>query len=150
MDTVTLIRIVAGCLALGALAVGIMFIVFLSGVLRKCSPSSRTMQPGMVWLLLVPLVSLIWNFLVVIAIADSLRNEFKLRNVPIEDPDPGKSIGIAMAVCGACCVIPLVNILAGLAGCVLWIVYWIKIADYSRRLDLSPAPIQIPTYPQQG
>lgn len=72
MDSTTIIRIVAGCLFLGLLAIGIVYIAFLSGVLRKCSPASRTMEPGMVWLLLVPLLNVVWNFLVVTALARSL------------------------------------------------------------------------------
>ena len=154
MDNTTIIRIVAGCLALLALGVFVVIAVFyfglLAGVLRKCSPSSRTMQPGLVWLLLIPLFNLVWNFIVVLAIADSLGNEFRLRNIPVEDPKPGKSIGIAMAVCQACGIIPLVNILAGLASLVLWIVYWVKIAEYSRLLDQFTAPIMVPPYPQGG
>lgn len=47
MDSVTLIRVIAGCLALCVLVVALVYIAFLSGVLRKCSPSSRTMQPGL-------------------------------------------------------------------------------------------------------
>ena len=52
MDSTTIIRIVAGCLFLAVLAVGIFYIAFLSRTFAKCAPTSRTMQPGMVWLLL--------------------------------------------------------------------------------------------------
>jgi hypothetical protein len=148
VDNVTIIRIVAGCVAVCLLAVGIVYIAFLSAVLRKCFPSSRTMQPGLVWLLLIPLFNVVWNFLVVNALADSLGNEFRLRNVPTNDPKPAKSIGIAMAVCGACSIIPLVNILAILPHLILWIIYWVKIAGFSRQLDLSPAPVFAPANPQ--
>jgi hypothetical protein len=150
MDNTTVIRIVAGFLALGVLVIVLLYLSFLAGVLRKCSPWSRTMQPGMVWLMLIPFFNVIWSFIVVLAIADSLGNEFRLRNIPVDDPKPGKSIGIAMAVCQACGIIPLVNILAGLAGLVLWIMYWVKIAEYSRQLDLYPIPIAAPPYPQQS
>jgi hypothetical protein len=148
MDTVTVIRIVAGILALGVLAIGIVYLSFLAGVLGKCSPSSRTMQPGMVWLSLIPFFNLVWAFIVVTAIGDSLGNEFRLRNIPVDDPKPGKSIGIAVAVCGACCIIPFVNILAIPAKLILWIVYWVKIAGYSRQLESFPMPSATPYFPQ--
>jgi hypothetical protein len=134
VDSTTIIRIVAGCLFLAVLAVGIVYIAFLSRVLSKCSQSSRTMQPGMAWLLLVPLVNIIWNFLVVSALAKSLGNEFRLRNIPLSDPEPGKGLGIAMCVCAACGIVPILNIVAIIPHLVLWIVYWVKIADFSRRL----------------
>ena len=139
MDTTTIIRIVSGCLFLCVLAIGIAYIAFLSNVLKKCAPSNRTMQPGMVWLLLIPLFNLVWNFLVVNALADSLGSEFRLRNIPTSDGKPGKSIGLAMAVCAACAIIPIVNVIAILPHLILWIVYWVKITDYSRKLDLQPA-----------
>ena len=148
MDSTTIIRIVAGCLFLGLLAIGIVYIAFLSGVLRKCSPASRTMEPGMVWLLLVPLLNVVWNFLVVTALARSLGNEFRLRNIPTDNPEPGKSIGIAMCVCGACSIIPIVNIIAALPNLILWIMYWVKMAEYARRLDQVPATVGFP-HPMQ-
>jgi len=93
------------------------------------------MQPGLVWLLLVPLFNIIWNFFVVLAIAKSLGNELRLRTIPSDDPEPGKSIGIAMCICGTCGIVPFLNILTGLVQFVLWIIYWAKIAEFSRRLD---------------
>ena len=97
------------------------------------------MQPGMVWLLLIPFVGIIWIFLVVSALADSLANEFRLRSIPSDDPKPGKSVGIAMAVCGACSIIPFVNFLAIPVHLVLWIIYWVKMAGFSQKLDRIPA-----------
>jgi hypothetical protein len=148
VDTVEIIRIVAGCLFLCVFAVAIVYIAFLGGVLKKCSPSSRTMQPGMVWLLLVPLFNLVWSFLVVNALAASLGSEFRLRNLTTDDREPGKSTGIAMAVCGACSIVPFLNFLAVPAHFILWIVYWVKIAGYSRQLDLSRVPLVVPANTQ--
>ncbi len=143
MDSTTIIRIVAGLLFagifVGILLLFIFYILTLYRALNKCSISSRTMQPGMVWLLLVPFVNLVWQFFVVIGLADSLGNEFRARGIPNVEPKPGKSIGIAMCVCGVCAIIPLLGVLAFLVHLVLWIIYWVKIAEFSRRLDLAPA-----------
>jgi hypothetical protein len=89
----------------------------------------------MLWLLLIPLVGLIEHFFVVIGLAKTLSNEFRTRNIPNMEPLPGQSIGIAMCVCGACGIIPLIGLFASLAGFVLWIIYWAKIAEFSRVLD---------------
>jgi hypothetical protein len=99
----------------------------------------------MVWLLLIPLFNVVWNFLVVTALAKSLGNEFRLRNIPTNEPEPGKGAGLAMAICGACSIIPIVNILAIIPHLVLWIIYWVKIAGFSRRLDQVPASMGMPT-----
>ncbi|HEY2468004.1 MAG TPA: hypothetical protein VGI45_09180 [Terracidiphilus sp.] len=147
MDTTDIIRFVAACLFLCVIAVGIAYIAFISGVLKKCSPQSRTMQPGMVWLLLIPLFNVVWNFLVVNAIADSLSNEFRLRNLPVNEQKPGRSLGLAMAICGACGIIPFVNLIAILPHFILWLIYWVKIAGYSRMLDGVPVTIGAPANP---
>ena len=143
MDATTSIRIVAGiiCLVilLGMLALAIAYVLTLSRTLQKCSPSSRTMQPAMVWLLLVPLFNLIWNFLVVNAISESLAKEFRLRGVLFFESDPGRRIGMPMAICGACSIIPILGILSSLAYLVLWVVYWVKVSGFSKMLDQAPA-----------
>jgi hypothetical protein len=118
----------------------IFYILTLTRALAKCSATSITIEPGMLWLLLVPFVNMVWHFFVVIGMAKTLSNEFRLRNIPNMEPMPGQSIGIAMCVCGACGIIPFLGIFASLAGFVLWIVYWAKIAEFSRILDQVPLP----------
>lgn len=139
MDSVTIIRIVAGMLSIALLVLYIFYIASLFRALSKCSISSRTIQPGTVWLLLVPFANLVWHFFVVIGLANSLGNEFRARGTSNAEPEPGKSIGIAMCVCSACGIIPLVNLLALPAYLVLWIMYWAKISGFSRSLDQVPA-----------
>jgi cobalamin synthase len=138
-------------LALFVFAAGIIAVVFyiltLSRALSKCSVERRTIQPGTLWILLVPLVNLVWDFIVVLGMVKSLGNEFRARNAHDVEPEPGKSIGIAMAVCAVCAVIPIVGIIAGIAYLVLWIFYWMKMADFSRKLDTSSATGGLPLIP---
>ena len=140
-DPTTMIRLFAGGAALLFFAlfivVAIFYILTLSRALEKCAPQNRTMQPGMTWLLLIPLVNLIWHFFVVLALSASLGNEFRARNI-LAPPEPGKSLGLAMCICAACCIIPLLGAITGLANLVLWIIYWIKISEFSHMLDQPP------------
>ncbi len=126
----------------------IFYILTLSRTLTKCSKASIAIEPWMLWLLLIPLVGLIEHFFVVIGLAKTLSNEFKTRNIANVEPKPGRSIGIAMCVCGACGIIPLIGRFAALAGGVLWIIYWAKIAEFSRMLDRDSVPgeEQIPRF----
>ncbi|MFZ0301610.1 MAG: hypothetical protein WAL75_02950 [Terracidiphilus sp.] len=122
----------------------IIYLLTLQNALGKCPPVSRTMDPAMVWLLLIPLFHLIWHFFVVMALAKSIGNEYRRRGIPCPDPLPGQSIGIAMCICGCFSIIPIINFLAGPAELVLWIMYWVKIAEFSRLLDLPPVAIPAP------
>jgi hypothetical protein len=117
----------------------IFYLLTLQNTLSKCAPASRTMDPPLVWLLLIPFFHLIWGFFVVMALAKSLGNEFRRRAIPSADPMPGQSIGFAMCICGCCGLIPVINFLAGPAAFVLWIIYWVKIAEFSRFLDIPSA-----------
>ena len=120
----------------------IFFILTLQGALQKCTPQCRMLEPGLVWLYIIPFVNLIFGFFMVMGLAKSLRNEFNRRGTPVPDPEPGQSIGIAMCICACCGIIPFLGILAFLAHLVLWIIYWVKIAEYSRFLDLQPSAAQ--------
>jgi cytochrome c biogenesis protein CcdA len=119
----------------------IFYILTLQRALEKCAPTSRNISPGMVWLLLIPLFNLVWHFLVVLGMAKSLENEFRRRNAPSVEPLPGQSIGIAMCVCACCCIIPILGFFAALAHFILWIIYWVKIAEFSRTLSMLPEPM---------
>ena len=118
---------------------GVLYLLALQETLEKCSPASRTMKPWKVWLVLIPLFGFAWHFAVVVALADSLANEFASRGIPGTEPAPGRAVGLAASACNICMFIPLLYRIAGIIGFVLWIAYWVKIARYSRVLDANPA-----------
>ena len=122
----------------------IFYILTLQKTLHQCGPVSRTMEPGMVWLLIIPFVNLVFHFFVVLAISKSVANEFARRGIPSYDPQPGQPVGLAMCICGCCTLVPFLGFAAALAHLVLWIIYWVKVADYSRRLSMFPGAIPVP------
>lgn len=124
------------------LIIAIFYILTLVRALQKCAPQSRTMQPGMVWLLLIPLFGLVWHFFVVMGMSNSLGNEFRVRGMANAPQEPGKQVGLGMCICAVCGVIPYLGILASVAGLVLWVMYWMKMAEFSQMLDL-PAGVGV-------
>jgi len=128
---------------------GVLYILSLRNALERCSPASRTMPPDKAWLLLIPIFNAVWHFFVVSHVAQSLSNEFRSRNVPIVDPEPGKSVGIAMCTLYICGVIPLLGPLFWFAGFICWIIYWLKVSEYSRALGMLPMGYAAPGYPER-
>lgn len=121
---------------------GVFYLLTLQRALSQCSRESRSMEPGLVWLLLIPLLNVIWHFFVVTAISTSLHKEFAKRNIS-EDPKPGRAVGLAMCVLFAVTVVPHLSVPATFAAIMCWIVYWVKIAAYSaelRRAPMGPIP----------
>lgn len=151
-------------IGIGALPLVLIFVTVLLWVLysrsleralNRCSAESRTITPEEMWLLLIPVVRTFWHFWAVSGLAASLENEFKKRNLSKTPSQPAKVLGLVM------CILPILSaILVGIAvrlslltakevliawlsgiglalavaGIVLWIAYWVRIAGYSKLL----------------
>ncbi len=126
------------------LLIGIFFLLTLHKALAKCHPRNRTMEPGMVWLNLIPLFNLVWQFITVVKVAESLEYEYRDRGWHRRGEDYGKGLGITTCALGFGGIIPYCGILIVLAGLVCSIVYWVKIAGYSR--DLSTGSTRYDDY----
>ena len=116
--------IVLGVVAVVIFVVDIFFLLSLSKCLQAVAPENRKMEPGMVWLNLIPLFNYVWLILTILRVAESLENEYRSRGMT-GDGDYGKMMGIiyyvSMFVC-ACVAV------------VFWVLYWMKIAGYTREL----------------
>lgn len=124
-----------------ALAIYIPFLLTLHRALDVCSPEVRRMNPGQVWLLFIPLFNWFWLFQVVSAIGDSFDGEYRRRGIPMSEPRPTYRLGMAYATTSLIgtilSYIPVINIigtLLGLASFVLWIIYWVKVAQIKNEL----------------
>ena len=112
----------------------ILFFVSMMKTLQACSPQNRTMEPGLVWLNLIPIFSLGWIFYTVSCISSSLSNEFKERKID-NNGQFGFGVGIAMAVCSVVSIIPVIGLFTGIASFILWIVYWVQIVGCKNELS---------------
>jgi hypothetical protein len=116
-----------------ALVIQIFYLLTLSRALRRCRPRNRRMEPGQVWLNLIPCFNIVWIFITVTRLADSLRDEFDDRRLRA-DGDFGRTLGITYNVLNLLGAIPYIGAIFSLAGLVCFILYWVKIAGYSRQL----------------
>ncbi len=108
------------------LAIKIVIIVLLSGCLSKIPPEHREMEPGMVWLLLIPCFDIVWNFFVFIKIPKSFQRYFAAQG-RTEFGDCGEQIGLWYSICFVGCMVPYVNAVAGIALLVLLIIFLVKV-----------------------
>jgi hypothetical protein len=136
MQTQTLPTIALIVISFITLIAIVLFLLTLQNGLKKCAPASRTMAPGKVWLWLIPVFGLVWQFIVVMNVAKSLEREFARLGIPCSEPSPGQTLGLSTCVCNCFLFVPLLGGLAGLIGLVLWIIYWRKIAEFFRLLDV--------------
>jgi hypothetical protein len=131
-----------GCVA------GIVFLSLLQMTLGRCSPRNRTMAPAAVWLCLIPIFGVFWMIRVVNAVGDSLRAEFVDRKI-----DQGgvyaKALGrwwLAVSILGVGIIVAanafhslkagaLAFDLLSIVWLVLFVLYWLRVAGFSKRLQ---------------
>ncbi len=119
---------------LALLLVMIFFLLSLSKSLAECRPHNRTMEPGMVWLNLIPIFFIVWMFITAIRVSESLKNEFADRGRHYRGEDYGQTLGVTTCGLYMAGLIPYCGILFMLAWLVCWIIYWVKIAGYRKEL----------------
>jgi hypothetical protein len=137
-----------------ALVITICYLMTLSTALSRVAPRNRLMEPGQVWLMLVPCVNFIWQFFIAIRVPDSLKNEFRDRGRD-DGSDYGKSIALTNAIIGLVGggitnvmtrtggmeqIGLAISLLLTLVNLVLFIVFWVKIANYSSQLAMDDGP----------
>jgi hypothetical protein len=127
----------------------IFFLIAQQDVLKAIKPENRTIQPNEVWLQLIPLFNLYWQFIVVDRISDSIRNEIVERHpvsfgatsnsaFPIyTDERPTYNLGRAYCILGLIGVLGFFILFplffAGFAATICWILYWVQIAEHKNR-----------------
>src|SRR5687767_4630016 len=115
---------------------------------------NRELAPGLVWLEMIPLFNLVWGVIIVPRLSNSLRREFVDRGWRTESEQFGFGVGMIWAwgnvanagiavveivlelvgLEGVSMALSLTSLPIGLALFVLWIVYWVQMAQYGRRL----------------
>lgn len=124
-----------------AIAVGLIPFIFfaltVSRTMKLIAPHNRRMSPGGGWLLLIPLFNLIWQFLFVSHIADSVAAEYRRRGLPLKDDRPLYQLGLWSCILSFSGIIPVIGALGGLASLVMRIIYWVKLAEIKGELERS-------------
>ncbi len=135
------------CLALlVGFILGVGLLATLTRVLGRVRPENRRMEPGEVWVNLIPIVNLVWAVVTVERVGESVRNELTARGAAKKKDGYGKTSGLIALVLVS--VVPLVHPLAGVVtlpfAFIYGIVYWVQMNGYARRLldePLDPEPV---------
>jgi hypothetical protein len=138
-----------------ALVIGVLFILTQQNTLRAIGTENRLIHPGLIWLQIIPLFGLIWQFFVVVKIAGSIKKELFSEQtdsilgfadadaVEASGKTPTLVIGVLYCTFTTAAVflnffisqglIPLVSLIM-LAGVVCWIIYWVNLSGWKKKL----------------
>ena len=105
----------------------------LQSTLNAISVENRKIPSSNVWLLLIPIFSIFWHFIVVKKLADSISAEAGVKNINIEDQKIAYKIGIAMCLLNCFFFIPVLNIITGIASLICLLLFWIQINTYKTK-----------------
>jgi hypothetical protein len=150
----------------GAFLLEFFFLRNLRDLLNQVSYDNRKMEPGNVWLNFIPVFNLVWVFVTVLRVRDSVRAEYGSRRLS-SGGDFGFGVGIAYAtllVFGAVfsaiptdehSFTPVDGISSGItiALLVCFIVYWVKcsrLKDELLRTGPAFRQVNAPQYPAYG
>ena len=129
----------------------ILFLLTQQNTLKAIRPENRSMNPGHVWLQLIPLFGQVWQFIVVSRISESLGKELasgsedSILGVSDSVAEGGWSLrptyGIGMAYCTLITIsffpVPLAQGLFSLAGMICWVIYWVRVARLKNKLSAA-------------
>jgi hypothetical protein len=108
-------------------------------VLGRISPENRRMEPGEVWVNLIPVVNLIWPVVTVERVAESIRAELKARNRVKKKDAFGKTSGlIALVLVWTVLLLPPVGLVTLPFAFLYGIVYWVQLNGYAKRMREAP------------
>jgi hypothetical protein len=97
---------------------------------RACSAipeNYRLTSPGAAFVLMIPLVNLVWIFIYTKNLSNSFVNLFNSQGITRDDC--GEKVGMWWGICAICSVIPCLGALAGIASFVLMIIYLVKVSE---------------------
>jgi hypothetical protein len=132
----------------------ILFLLTQQSTIKLIQPQNRSLSPGEVFLQLVPLFGMVWQFFVVIRLSDSIRRElgertFSFEDSPIvysaKDSRPTFKIGIIYCTLFCCYILPFVGEFLFMAGTVCWIVYWVRLYQYKKKLEDKRYLVDVPS-----
>jgi hypothetical protein len=145
-------------LLLALIIPAIFFMLTQQNTLRVLKPENRLMNPGLVWLQIIPLFGQIWQFFVVSRIAKSIRKEIAFRQddsilgfsdiTAAEEQGKLPTFAIGITYCSLYTagiiingnglekplLLTMIGGLGTLGGMICWIVYWVQLGQYLRKL----------------
>jgi hypothetical protein len=135
MNTREISDLLAVIFFLGGLGVMIIWLLNMSKALDNISQDFRSMNPGAVWLTMIPLFGLVWQFMVVNAVANGLVKEFNSRGLITSEAKPGSGIGQTGCIMICCSIIPIVGYGFGIIGLIFIVVHLVRIREYIAELE---------------
>lgn len=132
-----------GALFLFLLAINVAVCLFLSSCFKRIPEEHRKLKPGLVWLLMIPCFTIVWNFFVYPALAASYTAAFESQGSNSHG-DCGRTLSLVYCILAAVSVVVGFLPCIGSASCllspaalVIWILILIKAGSLKSQLSVT-------------
>lgn len=119
------------------IGITVAFVIYYKTIIESMAlvrPSNRETGVGNILFNLIPILNIVYGFIVYPKICDSFKNEYHHLGLQ-EDGDFGKGLAITLQALLLCSAIPLLNFLTLIASLIIWIVLWVKFDKYKKELE---------------
>jgi hypothetical protein len=121
----------------GLLLLFVFYYKNIQDMMLEVAPHNQQVPPSNIWLMFIPLFNLVYGFIIYPKVCDSVRLEFQERGES-QGGDYGRGLAIALPILRICMIIPLLNWLAFPGWLIVWIIYWVKMAEFKKQLRALP------------
>lgn len=132
--------------ALVCLAIALFIAYLLYDAERKLPEPYREIAPPLIFLLVVPILNLVWLFFVVIKVSQSFQKYFAAQQ-RTDVGDCGFNLGLAWAVTAVCSLLPVIGMLSAIASLVLMVMYLVKVTQLKGMIGPGGSSIVPPPVP---
>ncbi len=112
----------------------VLYLITLQRTLQVISSENRRMPPGQVWLLLIPLFNLVWQFVVVNKLSHSIRLECIRLNIPTKQEKPTFDLGNIQSILLIIGFMPVIGIFFTFCAFICWIIYWVQVTGWRKKI----------------
>jgi len=120
--------------SLGAIVGFIFYLLFLQNLLRQISPQNQKIQPGHVWMQMIPGYGLYYQFVIINKVAESLKAELEDKGIRCNEARPGFQLGLVMCILFCASMLPQIGSFIAIGAIVVWIIYWVKLNNFKKQL----------------
>lgn len=114
-----------------------LFAITIKKTILLIAPENRKVKPEGGFMLLIPVYNLAWQFILFGHLADSLAAEYRSRSLELKEDRPLYLTGLMAGAVAFAVLIPVISKLAAAVSLVLYIIYWIKLAEIKKTLTLT-------------
>lgn len=120
---------------ISGLIVMLIWLIVMNKALDQVSHDLRRMEPGAIWLCLIPVFGFVWQFMVTNAVSEGIAKELLARNMLPKEEKPAYGYGLSGCILLCCCFVPYVGVCIAIIGLALMVVHMIKITEYNSELQ---------------